>query len=358
MYYGSGLYKLVKEVVSTCPLCQRYNGTTTKTHELVPILALKPFQIIGIDAVGPINPISNNDNRFILTAIDYCTKWPIAQAVSNIQSETVINFILTEIVQQYGVPSQIITDRGSNFLSDITLDFYKTLDIKHTPTTTYRPQSNGQVERLNRTLKNTLAKICADNESDWDAYIWKALLAIKSMKNQSTGFSPAMLLYGQNITLPSAWKEPEGIIDIDEAIKERISFLNAGIEGIRNIGHRKNVKSKNNSSNRYNSRVIKSQYQIGDRVLKHTDVLKSKFSAVWEGPYTVSKAGNKGAYTIMDSSGNFDITHGDKLKPYRESNRMIPEVSSSKLNSTLQRFRSINIIEMDDYLKGGGLLHI
>ncbi|OMJ23518.1 Retrovirus-related Pol polyprotein from transposon [Smittium culicis] len=289
---------------------------------------------------------------------DYCTKWPIAQAVSNIQSETVINFLITEIVQQYGVPTQIITNRGSNFLSDITLNFYKTLNINHTPTTTYRPQSNGQVERLIRTLKNTLAKLCNDNLEDWDAYIWKALLSIRSMKNQSTGFSPASLLYGQNITLPSSWVAPDSNLDVEKAIAERVSFINTGMEGLREIGYRKNLMTKISSSNRYNSKVTISQYKIGDRVLKHTDVLKSKFSAVWEGPYTVTKVGNKGAYTIRDSSGNYDIIHGDKLKPYRETNRMIPEVSSSKLNSTLQRFRSIYVIEMDEYLKGGGLLHI
>ncbi|OMJ12683.1 Retrovirus-related Pol polyprotein from transposon [Smittium culicis] len=313
---------------------------------------------MGLDAIGPIFPITSNGNRYILTAIDYCTKWPIAQAVANIQSETVINFLLTEVVQQYGIPTQIITDRGSNFLSDITLEFYKNLEIKHTPTTTYRPQSNGQVERLNRTLKSTLSKICIDNEEDWDTYLWKVLLSIRSMKNQSTGFTPATLLYGQNITLPSAWITPEADINIEEAVSERISYLNTGLVELRKLGYKKNEKSKITSSNRYNQRVVKSQYKLGDRVLKHTDVLKSKFSAVWEGPYTITKVGNKGAYTIIDSSGNYDITHGDKLKTYRESNRMIPEVSSAKLNSTLQRFRSIYVIEFDEYLKQGGLLYI
>ncbi|OMJ29422.1 hypothetical protein AYI69_g1072 [Smittium culicis] len=91
---------------------------------------------------------------------------------------------------------------------------------------------------------------------------------------------------------------------------------------------------------------------------RHSDVLKSKFSATWEGPFTITRLGNKGAYTIVDSSGNHDVVHGDKLKTCREVNRMIPEVSSSALNSTLRKYRQVNCIDIEGNSKGGGLLYI
>ncbi|OMJ21168.1 Pol polyprotein [Smittium culicis] len=282
----------------------------------------------------------------------------MAKAVENIQAETVISFLLTEVVQNFGVPEQIITDRGSNFLAEITLKFYKNLDIIHTPTTTYRQQANGQVERLNQTLKRTLAKICIENIENWDCYIWKSLLAIRSMKNKSTGLSPAKLLYGVELTLPSSWKGPESEVNIGKAIEELLSYINTGLEELRNSGYERNIISKNNSAAIYDAKVVKHQFKLGDKVLRHSDVLKYKFSATWEGPFTITRLGNKGAYTIMDSSGNFDIVHGDKLKIYRESNRMIPEVSSSTLNSTLKKFREVNNIQLEGLPKGRRLLHI
>ncbi|OLY82690.1 hypothetical protein AYI68_g3179 [Smittium mucronatum] len=94
----------------------------------------------------------------------------------------------------------------------------------------------------------------------------------------------------------------------------------------------------------YNENVSEHQLNLGDRVLRHSDKLKSNFSAIWEGPFSITRIGNKGAYTIMDSFGNFDIVHRDKLKIYRESNRMIPEVSSTSLKPTLKRFGQVNSV--------------
>ncbi|OMJ20618.1 Retrovirus-related Pol polyprotein from transposon [Smittium culicis] len=155
-YYGKGLYNLVKKIVNSCDTCQRYYGSSIKRNEMVPIIALNPFDIV---------------------------------------------------VQYFGVPKQLITDRGSNFLSDAAIEFYEFLEIDHTPTTTYRPQANSQAKRLNQNLKNTHSKLCSDDKENWDQYIWKALLSVRTMKNRSTGFSPDMLLYGNRLNLPSVWDD-------------------------------------------------------------------------------------------------------------------------------------------------------
>ncbi|OMH79742.1 Gypsy retrotransposon integrase-like protein 1 [Zancudomyces culisetae] len=102
-YSGEGLYEVVKNVVMECLKCQYYKGNRVKRSKLTPIVGRRPFEIFGLDAVGPINPVSKSGNRFILTGIDYLTKWPVAQAV----------------IQEFGVPAQIITDRGAGFLGEV-----------------------------------------------------------------------------------------------------------------------------------------------------------------------------------------------------------------------------------------------
>ncbi|OMJ24835.1 Pol polyprotein [Smittium culicis] len=264
-----------------------------------------------------------------------------ASAVENIQTSTVVDFIITEIVQVYGVPQQLITDRGSNFLSETSEKLYEFLEIKHKPTTTYRPQANGQVERLNQTLKNVLSKLCREHTKDWDCYMWKTLLAIRSMKNRSTGYSPSEMLYGTEMTLPTSWEPLDEHFELEDEIKERESFIHIDLPEIRRIGLRKNVVSKNNSEARYNKKVSVHKFKTRDIVLKFTDVKKSKFSPVWEGPYMIVEVGDYGSYTIKDDNENYDTVHGDKLKLYYEKNRMIPEVSSAKLQSTLRQFRQV-----------------
>ncbi|OMH78867.1 Transposon Tf2-11 polyprotein [Zancudomyces culisetae] len=107
-YTGKNLYNDVFEIVKSCLICQFHKDGRTKNNELYPILTSKPFQIFGIDAIGPIASISKNEN----------------------------------------------SDRGSSFVSDSTTNVFEWLGLKHRPTTSNRPQSNGQVERLNRTLVN------------------------------------------------------------------------------------------------------------------------------------------------------------------------------------------------------------
>ncbi|OMH78852.1 Retrovirus-related Pol polyprotein from transposon [Zancudomyces culisetae] len=116
--------------------------------------------------------------------------------------------------------------------------------IKHSPTTSYRPQSNGQVERLNQTFKNALVKQCRKDKDNWDQYIWKTLLAIRTLRNQATQLSPAELLYGMKITTPSIWTPPAEVSDMDIALQERIDSINSDLPALRHISLVNSAKSK------------------------------------------------------------------------------------------------------------------
>ncbi|OMH78934.1 Retrovirus-related Pol polyprotein from transposon [Zancudomyces culisetae] len=222
-------------------------------------------------------------------------------------------------------------------------ELYKELEVLHTPTTAYRPQSNGQVERLNQTLKNTLIKQCRLNKENWDQYIWKSLLAIRTMRNSSTKFSPAELLYGTKIATPSTWTPPPDVDDMDLAIRERIEAIKSDLPALRSKGLHNSIKSKEKDKVRYNRDVRISEFQEGNLVLKKIEQPQSKLEQLWEGPYRVDRKLRLGTYVISDRDGNRDLVHGDLLKHYHQSQEMIPEVSTS-LKSKLQRFREVGPI--------------
>ena len=117
-----------------------------------------PFYQIGIDIVGPL-PLTENKNKYIVVAIDYLTKWPEARAIQYANAEEVAHFIYEDIICRYECPSKILSDRGTHFKNQLVEKLMEKFQIKHLFSTPYHPQTNGLVERFNRTLCESLAKL-------------------------------------------------------------------------------------------------------------------------------------------------------------------------------------------------------
>ncbi|GBC12673.2 putative integrase core domain protein [Rhizophagus irregularis DAOM 181602=DAOM 197198] len=164
-------------------------------EELIPIPVKGPFHRIGIDIKGPL-PITSSKNRYIIVAMDYFTKWPEARAISNIKAETVAKFIYEEIICRHGVPQEILSDRGTLFMNKLIDELCENYQTKHRLTLSYRPLTNGMVERFNRTIGECIAKLVQDNNKEWDQLVDAVLLAYRTKKHNTTGKTPFYLTYG------------------------------------------------------------------------------------------------------------------------------------------------------------------
>ncbi|OMH82338.1 Retrovirus-related Pol polyprotein from transposon [Zancudomyces culisetae] len=339
-YFGKGLREVVEEVVGECERCQKQDKGKFFREPLHPFLAMRPFEIMGIDFVGPINPIAKSGNKYVITAIDYLTKWPIAVAVPHATSEVVINFLFTKVVQEFGIPAQLMSDRGASFTSELSSKFYEEVGIHHTPTTVFRPQANGQVERFHRTFRNVLAKVSERNKEEWDTYIWKVLLVIRTMKNRSTDKSPAELLYGVKLQTPATWRPPAEVEDLEEEIIQRVNAIQVGIPEIRRLAVEKMAEANQVMKQRYDKQVTVYRFKEGDKVLRKVEQPSGKLEPYWEGPYIVTRVLRLGTYVIQDPAGHRDLVNGDRLKPYRQAEHMIPEITPGNIRSTLRRFKN------------------
>ncbi|KAG2215770.1 hypothetical protein INT45_009411 [Circinella minor] len=293
-YTGPALFERVRTIVQSCGTCQfRARVRRTRHNPSKPIdTPSDPFYMVGCDAVGPIH-YEGQPPRYLLVAIDYLTRWPIAAVVDNINEETTAEFLFTHLVQMFGVPRYLLTDRGSNFTSRYVFEFLKKLGCRHITTTSGRAQVNGLCERMNQGIVQTIAKLARQegDEKNWERYVTHALMAIRTMPNEATGFSPAKLLFGYELRTPATWPAPRKDFVEGELVEEIISrtkVIEYMSSQLREEAKEKSRQRKAKDKMLYDQRVaFRKPFKIGDQVLMRDKVPEGKFSDRWLGPMVV-----------------------------------------------------------------------
>ena len=153
------MYRDVHSHCRSCLTCATYQGTGRKTRPpLLPIPVGGAFHRVGVDIMEL--PLTVNGNRYVITFIDYLTKWVESFACSDQTSETITKLLVDNVVCRHGVPEYLVSDHGANLLSVLMSEVYEVTGIHKSSTTAYHPQADGLVENFNKTLraKNCIAK--------------------------------------------------------------------------------------------------------------------------------------------------------------------------------------------------------
>ena len=186
------------EYVKTCYECQQ-RGTLKHNNIKRTIQPTDIFERWGIDIVGPLLA-TETGNRYIIVAIDYFSRWPEARAVKKANAETVATFIYEEIICRYGTPKVIQSDQGTHFVNETIRLLTEKFRIWHSLSSPYHPQSNGLVERFNKTLCEGIVKV-GETIFDWDRYIQPVLFAYRIKRLRITNQSPYKLVFGKDSQL-------------------------------------------------------------------------------------------------------------------------------------------------------------
>ncbi|GFU12364.1 retrovirus-related Pol polyprotein from transposon 412 [Trichonephila clavipes] len=161
-----------------------------------------------------------------------------------------------------------------------------------TRTTALHPQSDGMVERFNRTILNNLSLLVSSNQQDWDKKLPFFLLDYRSSVHETTSYSPSQMLFGRYLHLPSELLF-SGPLDAPLSSEEYIEKFQARMEEMHHLARERIGRASEKMKTRYDARATGHDFHEGDTVglwyPKRLKSLSPKLQTNWEGPYTVLK---------------------------------------------------------------------
>lgn len=196
-YYFPKMRELITRYVTHCVNCVYYKTPTGKpVGYLYPYEKGKqPLEVLHIDYLGPFI-CTDRGNNYVIAAIDGFSKYYMLKAVGSANAQEAIDFV-KEVVNTYGRPVKIITDRGVAFTSEDFETLCSELNIEHVKVATATPRANGQVERLNRVIISSLGTTTNNEGHDWDKRLLDVQWAINNTEHRITKRTPYEIMYGR-----------------------------------------------------------------------------------------------------------------------------------------------------------------
>ena len=303
----------------TCIQCQKRNVRPGRKRMLLqqdPVGA--PMERMAMDILT-FREETEQGNTCVLVVSCYFTKWAEAMALPDHTAITVADALVTEVFARLGVPRVIHSDQGAEFHAELMKELCKLLELPQTKTSPYHAQSDGLVERFNRTLLSMLSKFCEENKHTWDDHLPLLMCAYRASIQESTGYAPNMMMLGREITLPIdlLYPTPDQNQAAYSCPVEYVEWLKESMED-----HFIRVREELNTAavrqkKYYDQRAQMRQFQKGDWVLRFypPNIVRSKLNFPYKGPYLVVGKSTEVTYQLQEKpQGPIFTVHVDDLK--------------------------------------------
>ncbi|XP_020421250.1 uncharacterized protein LOC109949591 [Prunus persica] len=207
-YFWPSLHIDAQEFTQKCDKCQRFaNIPQLPAEPLTAIVSPWPFAQWGLDLIGPM-PEGKGQVKYAVVAIDYFTKWAEAEALATITAARIESFVWQNIVCRFGIPNSIVTNNGRQFDNAKFKQFCSNLKICLCFASPAHPQSNGQVEAVNKIIKKTLKTKLDKAKGCWPELLPEVLWSYRTTFRTSTGEAPFSLSFGTEAVAPVEIGQP------------------------------------------------------------------------------------------------------------------------------------------------------
>ena len=338
-------YKLtddVEQFIKSCSACNQNKKATVKPKApLGQYHAGAPLERVHIDILGPFTP-SKKGNQYVLVIVDQFTKWLECFPLPRQGAEEVAKCVVDGFISRFGCPLEIHTDQGKNFDGKLFTSVCDLLQIVKTRTTPYRPRSNGQVERYNRTILQLIRCFLRGNQQTWDEHLQQLAGAIRSTINRNIGFTPNLMMLGREVMLPIDLMIG-GLEQKYDSAAEYVVKLKTILKQVHTLARDTLESSQMRQKRDYDLKLKTQSYEAGDLVYKLDSAKKvgqsPKLQKVWKGPYLVVEVVSPVLFRIADRKKTY-VLHHDRLKPCLD--RDVPLWLRRKRSSLLQGLNEDN----------------
>ena len=282
---------------SECLFCQqaKINRHSRGPVQQMPLFPNR-FADIHVDLVGPL-PAMHCRESYLVTMMDRATGWVEADPIEKMTAEEVARSILRTWICRFGIPSNLTTDRGSQFESDLFASLSRLLGFIRLRTTSYHPPSNGKIERFHRTLKSSLK-----GHADWKERLPIALFGYRICpQHGGESPSPAELVYGIKLHMPRSF-----IADKEEKFDNQF---------VRNLQKRINEIQFLELNPRYHPITDVHLPTLRGFVWLRVDRVRRPLEAPYTGPYRLIRSDSKTATIIVNDKQQ--VVSVNRLKPAR-----------------------------------------
>ncbi|GJR32322.1 reverse transcriptase domain-containing protein [Tanacetum coccineum] len=332
-FYWPTIIKEAHTLVRLCGACQKTRNISKRDEmPLNNIQVCEIFHIWGIDFMG-LFPKSYKF-EYILVAVDYVSKWAEAQALPTNDAPVVFTF-LKKLFCLFRMPKALISDRGTHFCNEIMERTMKKYGVNHCFSTSYHPQTSGQVENTNRSLKIILEKTVKDNPAIWSRKLDDALWAFRTAYKTPTGTTPYKLIYGKKLPLPfeiehrAYWALKNCNLDLIAAGEKRMFQLHE-LDELRHQVYENSRLYKERTKVWHDKKLrMRKEFKNGNKVLLFHSKYKFKqlkLRSRWLGPYVVKHQYPSRYVKLYGKDGKTFIVNGHRLKLYHEEDNDPREV--------------------------------
>ncbi|KAJ1599477.1 hypothetical protein NDA14_002828 [Ustilago hordei] len=279
----------------------------------------RPWGSISLDFIEGLPPSRNYDS--ILVIVDRLTKFAIlAPTHKTVTAKQTAVLLYRHMVRLFGYPDHMVLDRGRQFISGAWKAFAEQMGVKHSLSTAYHPQTDGQTERVNQVIEQYLRMYCNYEQNDWANLLDTAAFVYNNTVHNSIGVSPFFACYGWN---PKAHPDIPQRLGVNDP--GRFEYLMDGKERCKYLQEQIR-EAQRRSVNQYNRKHKDIEFKVGDMVYINRRNWKTrrptpKLDTRFAGPYPVQERVGRRAYriTLPANLRVHDVFHVSMLEPARTS---------------------------------------
>jgi hypothetical protein len=227
-YWWPGQKQQIEREIKDCERCIRFRGAE-ESAQLRPITVSTPMELIHVDYTSvetEMDPKTRATKLVnVLVVTDHLTRFTKAFVTPDQKAVTTAKALVQGWLHDVGIPMTIISDKGRSFDNDVMDQLCEIYGIRRTMTSPYHPQTNGQVERANRTIVSMIGKLAKDEKANWPQHLSSLTMAYNCTRSAITGYSPYYLMTGRRPRLPvdfyfPSHPSPQKLRKISTYIKE------------------------------------------------------------------------------------------------------------------------------------------